>query len=595
MTKVSEQDKQDAKAGRQAIKSLAEPVKFRMILAQVFSALSALLQFVPYLALVNLGEILLKAYGSGRTPDSEAIEKNVNFLIAGFSLRLVFYFTALAITHFADMKLRFIIRRDLTERLSRVPLSWFSRNDSGKIRGAVQDDTKTVHTVIAHAPVDVLNGILSPVVLFVFLMFMNWRLGLIAIATLPIYFLLYGSSMRDMSPRTAEMNGHLARVSATMVELVAGIKVVKAFGKSGEAHRNYQEACEGFSKAYWDWCEPLIGLCSIAVEFVSTPLLILVNLAGGALVMRAGLATLPEILAATLISIVVPAALLTVATILWSYQLAGSAAIRLYDMLHAPVLEETEDGERPDGHEVVIDNISYSYGETEALKGVSLTLKPGTLTALIGPSGSGKSTLATLIARFDDPRQGAIRIGGADLRRLSRDELYRQVSFVLQDAMLLNTSIRRNISLARPGSSLEEVRRAAEIAQIDAFIMSLPKGYDSVIGEDCSLSGGEEQRIAIARAILADTPILIMDEATAFADPDTETEVQRALSGLIKDRTVLVIAHRLNAVLGADQIVVMKEGRIAALGRHHELLGNDHYRALLRQNGLAENLAAEGV
>lgn len=586
MAQVSEQDRKQAKAGKAAIKSLSGPIRFRTVLAQIFVALSALLQFVPYLALVKLGDVLLKSYGSGEPLDTVAMHKIVNLLIIGFMLRLMFYFLALLITHFADMKLRFIIRKKIIERLGNVPLTWFSLNDSGKIRNAVQDDTKTVHTVIAHAPVDILNGILSPLVLLIFLLVLNWRLALVAICTIPIYFILYGSSMKDMGPKTAEMNGYLSQVSSTMVELVSGIKVVKAFGKTGEAHQNYRAACDKFSKSYWNWCEPLIGLCSVAGEFVSTPLLILVNLAGGALIMEAGYATLPQVLASVLIAIVLPSAMITVATIVWSYQMAGAAAIRLNNILRAPVLAEPQTPVSPKGHEVVIENVSYAYGETEALTNVNLNLKPGTVTALIGPSGSGKSTLATLIARFDDPAQGAIYIGGADLRKMSRKDLYNQVSFVLQDAMLLNTSILRNIALAKPEAKLEEIRQAARVAQIDEFIMGLPKGYDSIIGSDCSLSGGEEQRIAIARAILADTPILIMDEATAFADPDTELEVQRALSALIKDRTVLVIAHRLNAVLGADQIAVMEKGQVTALGNHQSLLNNEHYQALLRQNGL---------
>lgn len=233
-----------------------------------------------------------------------------------------------------------------------------------------------------------------------------------------------------------------------------------------------------------------------------------------------------------------------------------------------------------------MNDVSYSYGDIQALRGVSLVLNPGTMTALIGPSGSGKSTLATLIARFDDPESGSIRLGGADLRDISSRDLYNTVSFVLQDPMLINASIGRNISLAKPEASLKEIREAARTAQIDDFIMSLPKGYGSVLGTDCSLSGGESQRVSIARALLADTPILIMDEATAFADPDSELEIQKALSALVEGRTVLAIAHRLNAVLGADQIAVLEEGKIVALGTHAEIQDNEHYQALLEQGGL---------
>lgn len=594
MPEVSQEHRDQDKAGRAAIKLLAAHIKGRIVLAQLFTVLSALLAFVPYLALVWLGDIFIAAQQGGQPLDVDRVNRIVMLLVMAFMLKLTFYLLSLTITHFADIKLRFIIRRTIVDRLSRVSLAWFSKTGSGKIRNAIQDDTKTVHTVIAHAPVDMLNGVLAPAVLLAFMLVVNWRLALIGIATIPFYVLLYGSSMKDMGPKTAEMNDNLASVSATMVELVSGIKVIKAFGKSGESYHNYERAACAFADSYWEWCAPMIGRCSIAAEFVSIPVLLLVNLGGGSLVYAAGLATLPQILACTLIALVLPNAMMSVANITWSYQMAGSAAIRLVELMSTSSLEEPGRPQKPgNDHRVVVRNVLYSYGKTRALRGVSLTLEPGTVTALIGPSGSGKSTLAALIARFDDPSEGSITLGGVDLRSLSSDDLYRNVSFVLQDAMLLNASIRRNISLSKPQTSLDEVRAAAKAAQIDDFIMSLPKGYDSVIGTDCELSGGEAQRLSIARALLIDAPILIMDEATAFADPDSEVEIQRALDGLIEGRTVLVIAHRLNPVMGAHQIAVMDEGKIVAVGTHETLLDNRQYRALLEQGGLAASGAVE--
>lgn len=585
MSEIKEQDRKKDEEGQVAIKRLSKPIKGRILLAQIFTIFSALLSFVPYLALVWLGDIFLSAQTTGEQIDAVQVHKVVNLLVMAFLSKLFFHALSLIITHFADMKLRFIIRQRIVERLSHVPLAWFSQTDSGKIRNAVQDDTKTVHTVVAHAPVDMLNGVLAPLVLLVFMFVINWRLALIGIVTIPLYFLLQGISMKDMGPKTAEMNRHLGEVSSTMIELVAGIKVVKAFSKTGKAHQNYANAAEAFSKSYWDWCAPLIGLCSIAGELISAPLLLFVNFTGGALIMGAGLASLPQVLACTLIAIVLPVAISSVANITWSYQMAGSAAIRLCDIMDTPVIPETKSPQKPNGLVLQVKDVTYSYGDTQALKGVNLTLNPNTITALIGPSGSGKSTLATLIARFDDPQNGSISLGGVDLRNISSQTLYDKIAFVLQDPMLINASIQRNISLARQDATIDEIRKAAKIAQIDDLIMSLPKGYDSVLGTDCSLSGGESQRVSIARAVLADAPILIMDEATAFADPDSELEIQKALNALINDRTVLVIAHRLNAILGADQIAVMEQGEIVAIGTHHELLDNVHYQALLRQGG----------
>lgn len=515
MSEIKEQDRKKDQEGQAAIKRLSKPIKVKILLAQIFTILSALLSFVPYLALVWLGDIFLSAQATGEQINAVQVHKVVNLLVMAFLSKLFFHALSLIITHFADMKLRFIIRQRIVERLSHVPLAWFSQTDSGKIRNAVQDDTKTVHTVVAHAPVDMLNGVLAPLVLLVFMFVINWRLALIGIVTIPLYFLLQGISMKDMGPKTAEMNRHLGEVSSTMIELVAGIKVVKAFSKTGKAHQNYANAAEAFSKSYWDWCAPLIGLCSIAGELISAPLLLFVNFTGGALIMGAGLASLPQVLACTLIAIVLPVAISSVANITWSYQMAGSAAIRLCDIMDTPVIPETKSPQKPNGLVLQVKDVTYSYGDTQALKGVNLTLNPNTITALIGPSGSGKSTLATLIARFDDPQNGSISLGGVDLRNISSQTLYDKIAFVLQDPMLINASIQRNISLARQDATIDEIRKAAKIAQIDDLIMSLPKGYDSVLGTDCSLSGGESQRVSIARAVLADAPILIMDEATA--------------------------------------------------------------------------------
>jgi len=227
------------------------------------------------------------------------------------------------------------------------------------------------------------------------------------------------------------------------------------------------------------------------------------------------------------------------------------------------------------------------------LQNITARFPLGKFIAVTGVSGSGKSTLATLIARFADPDSGSIRLGGVDLRQLTEETLYSHVSFVLQDAQLLRATVRDNIALGRPGASIDEVREAARMARIDDFVMSLPEGYDTVIGTDTSLSGGQEQRIAIARALLVDAPVLLLDEATAFADPESEAEIQQALSTLVKGRTVLVIAHRPAAIRGAHRIVVMERGRIRAVGSHEELLDEPHYRALLHQSGELRTASAE--
>ena len=576
---------QRSREGQAAIARLGAPIRIRLRIGQVLVLLSAVLAVAPYIALVQLGDILLDAYRAGVSPDSQRVHSAVMVLVSAYSARLLLYFMALLITHLADLSLRDRLRRDIVERISHVPLAWFTESTSGRIRKAVQDDTTTVHTVIAHGPVERLNAIVTPLALLICAFWIDWRLALLALSTLILYVLTYSASLRGMNEKTVEMDRKLAAVSSSMVEFVSGIGVVKAFGRVGRAHSAYLTAADEFSSFYRAWAMPLVTVACLSFTWVSIPVLLLVNLGGGALLMHAGTVTLPQVLTTTLIALVLPGALTTVASISWSYQLAGAAALRLCEVLDTPVLPISDSPERPQSARVEIEHVSFSYGDTLAVDDASLILEPGTVTALLGPSGSGKSTLATLIARFAAPDAGAVRIGGVDLRDMDEDTLYSTVSFILQDAQLLGTTVRENISLGRPDADLEQVRAAARVARIDEEIMALPDGYDTVLGQDTGLSGGQEQRIAIARAILLNTPVILLDEATAMADPESEAEIQEALSALVEDRTVLVIAHRPAAVRGAHRIAVMDRGRIVACGSHDDLLDEPHYRALLRQTG----------
>ena len=576
---------QRSREGQAAIARLGAPIRIRLRIGQVIVLLSAVLAVAPYIALVQLGDILLDAYRAGVSPDSQRVHSAVMVLVSAYSARLLLYFMALLITHLADLSLRDRLRRDIVARIYHVPLSWFTASTSGRLRKAVQDDTTLVHTVIAHGPVEQLNAIVTPLALVACAFWIDWRLALLALSTLILYVLTYSASLRGMNEKTVEMDRKLAAVSSSMVEFVSGIGVVKAFGRVGRAHSAYLTAADEFSSFYRAWAMPLVTVACLSFTWVSIPVLLLVNLGGGALLMHAGTVTLPQVLTTTLIALVLPGALTTIASISWSYQLAGAAAQGLCRGLDTPVLPISDSPERPQSARVEIEHVSFSYGDTLAVDDASLILEPGTVTALLGPSGSGKSTLATLIARFADPDAGAVRIGGVDLRDMDEDTLYSTVSFILQDAQLLGTTVRENISLGRPDADLEQVRAAARVARVDEEIMALPDGYDTVLGQDTGLSGGQEQRIAIARAILLNTPVILLDEATAMADPESEAEIQEALSALVEDRTVLVIAHRPAAVRGAHRIAVMDRGRIVACGSHDDLLDEPHYRALLRQTG----------
>ncbi|MDK8283692.1 MAG: ABC transporter ATP-binding protein [Actinotignum timonense] len=579
--------------GQRALKELMAPIAPRLALGRFMAVCSSLVAVAPFIALVRIGDILLPAWRAGTPIDNEALSWNVKLLAGAFCTQLFLYFLALSITHFADLKLRGLLQERIIAQISRAPLSWFSRARSGQIRKAIQADTTTLHTLVAHAPVETTAAVATPLALVIFAFTVNWRLGLLTMIPLPFYFAAQMFMMRDMGEKTAEMDDRLGYLAARGVEFVEGIQVVKSFGKVGHAHRAFARAADDFGNFYWDWCGPMLKGSALAMSFISAPVVLLVNMGLGSLILAAGAATLPEVIACSLIGLIVPLTFDTLSTSMWSYQLAGNSALRIIEVTSVEQLPQLSEsaaapaaaeqqagaptaastGEAAGGvvpAHVVFDNVSYSYpraGRTiQALDGVSLTLRRGTVTALLGPSGSGKSTLATMLARFRDPDSGRVLLDGRDLRTLSEKDLYKRVAFVLQDAQMLRMSVRDNIRLAQLDADDAAIEQAARAANIWEDICALPRGLDTVLGEDTAMSGGQYQRLAIARALLADADLLILDEATVATDPQCEAEIQSALNRLVAGRTVLVIAHHAESVLGVDQVCILEQGRISALG-----------------------------
>ncbi|MBK7822018.1 MAG: ABC transporter ATP-binding protein [Tessaracoccus sp.] len=574
--------KAQQKADARALQELMRPVAGSLMLGRILAVTSGILAVVPYVALVRIGALLLDAARSGTAVDGEQVGRWLRLLLIAFTLRLVVYFVALLITHLADIRLGHHIRRRMVRRFAGTPLGWFTSTNSGRIRKALQDDIGTIHHLIAHQPVDGTVAVVMPVALMAYAFSIDWRLGLLTIATVPLYAAAMSMSMRGMGEKTVQMDQKLGVVSARMVEFVTGITVVKAFGRVGRAHRAYQESAEEFQEFYYDWVRPLIRVSSLGTSLLAVPLVLLVNIGGGAWLVRLGEVTAADVLATSLIALLVPYGLEVLMNSMWSSQLAGAAASRLTDLLETPLLADARIRAQPHGHDVVFDHVSYSYEEGPdaglAVDDVSFTLREGTITALIGPSGSGKTTIATLLARFRDPLSGEIRLGGVRIAEVG--ELYRHVGFVLQDPQLPSISLRDNIALGRPDATEEQIRAAARAARIHEEIEALPRGFDTVYGADSGLSGGQAQRIAIARAILVDAPVLILDEATALTDPESQHQIQQALSDLTRDKTVLLIAHRPEVITGVDQIVLVERGRVVAAGTHDDLLAEPGYARL---------------
>lgn len=568
---------------------LIAPLKWTLVTACVLQAISSALGTMPFIAVAELGRVLL---AEGPTDEGRA------WLIAGLGagamlLQFVFFMASGALTHLADVDFQFHLRRSMAARLSTVPLGWFNDRNAGAVKKALEDDVSALHHVVGHSYTNIVAASVTPLVALAYLFWVDWRLAFAALIPVAGGIALYGMQYRGYGEKMVAYDKALEDVNASSVAFVQGIAVVKTFGQARRAYGRFIERAHVFVDYFWNWVKDMVPVMS-AANTVMSPLFALTVILAIGLAMAAGGAVEPvDLLPFAVLGPSLVAAFLALSYSQNDLMLARQAADRIAGVLDTPPLPEADGGRSPDGARVAFENVSFTYdGQTEAVRGINLTLEPGTVTALVGPSGSGKSTLARLLPRFWDTTQGRITIGGVPVNQIASDELYRKVGLVFQDVQLLRMSIRDNIALARPEASVDEVERAARAAQIHDRILELPRAYDSVAGEDALLSGGEAQRVSIARAILADAPILVLDEATAFADPEAEASIQDALSELISGRTLLVIAHRLHTIVGADQICVLDEGQIVERGTHDQLLAREGvYRRLWEASRVGEVLS----
>lgn len=536
----------------------------------VLRIVGAVAGLAPLLAVVELGRALL----SPDPLDAGHIWFVVFAGALGLFAQLLFTGASTGIGHLVDTRVQLALRRLLAEQLGRVPLGWFSQRRTGELTKVVGEDVSAVHPFIAHTPGELVSAFVVPLVSLIYLFTVDWRLTLITLIPVALALALVPLMMTPGRLREQRaFDAAMGRIADSVVEFVQGIAVVKAFGVSGRAHHRFRTATDEFADIFLRMVRGLAPLGAAMQVAVSPPFVLLVVLTGGtALVANGGMAP-ADLLPFLLLGLGLTAPVAALGHGFDDMQTARRAVDRIRDVLAEPALPQPAHPAAPHGHRVQLRNVRFGYeAGHEVLRGIDLTLEPGTVTALTGPSGSGKSTVAQLLPRFFDPVAGSVRVGDVDLREITDRDLYRTVSFVFQDVRLLRASVAENIALAIPHADRAAVIRAAQLAHIHDRILELPRGYDSVIGVDAGLSGGEAQRISIARALLADTPVLVLDEATSFADPQTEQAVRTALSATGGDRTTLVIAHRWETVADADAVVLLRDGRIAEYGPPTELL-----------------------
>ncbi|WP_422773794.1 ABC transporter ATP-binding protein [Plantactinospora sp. WMMC1484] len=540
-----------------------------MVLLQVAGAVAGL---APLLAVVELGRALL----SPGPVDPDHVWTVVILGAAGLFVRLVLTAASSGLGHYLDGRVQLSLRRELARGLGRAPIGWLSRRRSGELAKVVGEDVSAVHPFIAHAPGELASAFVVPLVSLVYLLTVDWRLTLItllpvvlAIAHVPL--LMTPARMREQQDFDAAMG----RLASSVVEFVQGISVVKAFGGAGRAHRTFLTAADDFVDIFTRWVRGVSAVAAGMQLALSPPFVLLVVLVGGTVRITSGGMAPADLLPFLLLGLGLTAPVAALGHGFDDMQAAGRAVGRIREVLEVDALPEPARPATPRDNRVELRGVRFGYDDgPEVLRGIDLVLEPDTVTALVGPSGSGKSTLAQLLPRFFDPVDGSVCLGGVDLRDIDSRELYRRVSFVLQDVRLLRASVADNIALAVPRVDPDHVTRAARLAHIHDRILELPRGYETVIGEEVRLSGGEAQRIGIARALAADTPVLVLDEATAFADPPTDRAVRQTLA-MLRGRTVLVIAHRLETIADADTVVMIEDGTVVERGRPTDLLARD--------------------
>lgn len=551
-------------------------------LSWVLSVMSALLALVPFWYIWRIIHDILEV-----SPDFSQARNVTGYgwsAVLFAALSIIVYIAALMCSHISAFRVAANIRKELMRHITTLPLGVTEKYGSGNLRRIVNTSSAATETYLAHRLPDKAGAIATPIGLLYLLLAFDWRLGLLSLIPVVLGFLIMMKMTgAGMEQKMKEYQNALSDMSNEAVEYVRGIPVVKTFGQTIFSFKRFKAAIDNYEM----WVTAYTKALRLPMMFYTTAIngVFVFLIAGGILFTRDSVTN--ELLLNLIFYIVItPVIGTTLTKIMFMSEdamIVGDAINRINEVLNEKPLSEARVNHVPSDNSITLEHVSYAYDmesqaipKKNALNDISLSIKAGQVVALVGASGSGKTTLANIVTRFFDPQKGRIRIGNIDIRDIPKETLMNKVSFVFQNSRLIKASLLENVRMAKPNATREEITHALEAAQCLDFIEKLPNGIDTVVGgEGVYLSGGEQQRIAIARAILKNAPILILDEATAFADPDNEVRVQQALSALSKGKTVLMIAHRLSSITGADRICVLQDGEIVESGTHSELIENN--------------------
>ena len=544
--------------------SYAGKHKYLTYASLVLSVISAILALLPFVFIFFIIREVIEV--APNFSDASGVARNGWMAVLFALISIVIYIGALMCSHLSAFRIAGNMRKTLLAHIAGLPLGFIGEMGSGKIRRIVNDSSAATETYLAHQLPDMAGAIVTPLGMIVMLFLFDWRFGLICLVPVVLGF---AAMFKMAGPQMAEDMNNEA------VEYVRGVPVVKTFGQTVHTFKRFKGSIDNYYQYCISYCKKCRMPMLLYTVFINSAFAFLITLA---LILAGGEAVASSVLLSFIFYViftpVIATAMSKVMYMSENGMLVSDALSRVHSILDLKPLPEAQKSEKPKDNSVEFKNVSFRYSgsETDALRGVSFMVRPGETVALVGPSGGGKTTAAGLISRFWDVTGGEIKVGGVNVKNIKKSELTETVAYVFQDSRLLKTSILENVRLAKQNASRKEIENALHKAQCDDIIKKLPDGIDTVIGaKGVYLSGGEQQRIAIARVMLKDAPIIILDEATAFADPENEFLVQRAFEELSRDKTVIMIAHRLTTVRNADRIFVLKDGGIEESGTHDSL------------------------